>query len=1012
MPGPIASLNAALRWDLQDFDRGTRHIEMSFNRLLTLGRDMAVAFQQFGQRMTLGITAPMAALGAFTVKAASDLQELQSAFDYTFGSTATAMNRWADQTGNAVGRATSEMKAGALAMGQLFKQAAPTEQAAARLSQRFAVLAQDAASFYNTSFDEAIGKIRSGLSGESEPLRDFGVFLTEAAVEAKALELGMIKVGEELTEQGKIMARSVLITEGLRDATGDVERTAGSFANRVRALRANITELAEEIGQRFLPYAERLVAWAQSAVQWISDLPSGVKDAAVAFGLMAAAIGPIVLALSALAVTVLPLFLANMGPVFLIISALINPLGTAVVVLGKMAGEFGLLARGLGLLGAGVTKFLGPWGLAITAIIAFRDNIASALRGIAAMMRDTLGPKAQELISRFSAMFAEIEQAMQDVADSPIGQFFEALTDIVGVLIEVLLRLTGSAIIAGIGALIDLITGVAEYVQGVVQTVSALLQGDWAAAWQSAGNVVARAAQRIANLIRGVMPWLAGALDLMARLTGNGAGLPSSGGNRTSGALDFVRTAASNAMAGGAANDIGAGSYAMAGSGDKAKKGRKAAGRSGPSAEELAARKEEIKIEQALAVAREKGDTEAERALRRQLDLHNRIDEYKRAGLKLTDARAAAERDMAELDQARAEMQARAVATEERSIDIQLAEMRRDYEQLQFLKDEEYLERQILMWREKGLALADAERQAASDLKNLNEARAEQEARRLGEQEDARQIELARMRGDDPARINALEERRRRLDREDELRAGGMRPEEAQAQAMKEGADRARAALTGTFRDTFRAGLQAAMNGDLGGFFKNWLETRAFDALAKVLDRLADGLAGLVSGQGGGGGLMGILQSALGLASAAGGFSGGASGVVSTGTAVGNAVARLQGTGGMFGTPGVTPGMPKPQFANGGWGTIKGFPGLDTNTLSLNGNPIAKVSSGELLNVQRASAGGSGGGGNYFDLRGAVTTQDLLDQMNAIGKQAAVQGATMGAQGAIRQITRANGRAL
>ncbi|MDG6746336.1 SDR family NAD(P)-dependent oxidoreductase, partial [Staphylococcus aureus] len=71
-----------------------------------------------------------------------------------------------------------------------------------------------------TSFDEAIGKIRSGLSGESEPLRDFGVFLTEAAVKAKALELGMIKVGEELTEQGKIMARAILIQEGLADANG------------------------------------------------------------------------------------------------------------------------------------------------------------------------------------------------------------------------------------------------------------------------------------------------------------------------------------------------------------------------------------------------------------------------------------------------------------------------------------------------------------------------------------------------------------------------------------------------------------------------------------------------------------------------------------------------------------------------------------------------------------------------------------------------------------------------
>jgi hypothetical protein len=939
MNGPIASLNAALRWDLSDFDRGTRHIEMNFQRLLTLGRDMAAGFQQIGQRMTLGITAPMIAIGAYTVNAASDLQELQSAFDYTFGASAATMNAWAESTGNAMGRATSEMKAGALAMGQLFKQAAPTEEAAARLSQRFTALAQDASSFYNTSFDEAIGKIRSGLSGESEPLRDFGVFLTEAAVKAKALELGMIKVGEELTEQGKIMARAILIQEGLSDANGDVERTAGSFANRVRALKANIQELVEEIGQRFLPYAERFVAWAQQAVEWIGNLPSGLKDAAVGFGIFLGVLGPAMLALGAIAATVLPLFLANLGPVFVAISALINPFGTAVVLLGKLAGEFGLVGRALGLLAGAATRFLGPWGLVISAIMLFSDSIGSALRGIGAMIREELGPKAEQLINRFAGLFVELEQAFQDIAASPIGAFFKTLTDIVGVLIEVLLRLVGSGIIAGISALIDMVTGLAEYVQGVVQTVSKLLQGDWEGAWQSAGNTVARAVQRIANLIRGVMPWLAGALDLMARLTGDPTPL-SNGQNKggIGGAINFVQTVAGRATESMPA-DVAGGSYAIPGSGDSTRKGR---GRSGPSAQELADRREEIKLEQELAIAQEKGDIEGERALRRQLDLKSKIDQYERAGLTRAAAKTAAEKDLTELDQARAEAMAREIAQEERSIDIQLAELRNDYEAVRFLKDQEFLERQILMWREKGLSLAEAERQAANDLKNLEQARAEQVSRRMVDQEDARQIEIARMRGDDPRRIFALEERRRIRDRADELRSQGVNEEDAQAKALQEGAERSRAILTGTFRDTFRAGLQAAMNGDLGGFFKNWIETKAFDALARVLDRLADQLANLVSGGGGGGGLFGAV---LGLAGSAAGLAGGAGAAKAAGSAVGNAAARASRTAYV------------PRFNTGGWGTIKGFPGIDTNVLSLNDNPIAMVSSGELLNVQKASDG-------------------------------------------------------
>ncbi|MFN3819951.1 phage tail tape measure protein [Blastomonas sp.] len=890
--------------------------------------------------MTLGITAPMVALAGFTVNAASNLQELQSAFDYTFGNTSALMNQWAEDTGKSMGRARSELKEAALAFGTLFKQAAPTEEAAARLSQRFAVLAQNASSFYNVSADDAMQRLRSGLTGEAEPLRRFGVFLSEAAVNAKALELGMIKVGEELNEQGKIMARAALITEKLADANGDVERTAGSFANQVRALKANIQELAEELGTRFLPYAERVVGWVQAAVHWIKELPDSVKNAAIGFGLFAAAIGPVVLALGAIAAAVLPLFLANMGPVFLAISAIINPLGTAVVVLGKLAGEFGLLSRALGLLTGGAARFLGPWGLVVSAVMLFSDSIASAMRGIGAMIRETLGPKAEALISRFGALFEELDRAFREIADSPLGQFFTMLIDIVGVLIDVLLRLAGAGIIAAIGALLDVITGVAEYVQGVVQTVSKLLQGDWEGAWQAAGNTVARAVQRIANLIRGVMPWLAGALDLMARLTGDGSPLSSGGKGKSGGwsgsAIGFMAGAANKATE---AAETSGGNYAIPGSGPKDKKNR---GRSGPTPEELAARKEEIRIEQALAVAREKGDIEAERALRRQLDLHSRTAEYKRAGLKLAEAKVAAEKDMLEIDEARAEAMTRAIASEERSIDIQLAELRNDYEGLRFLKDEEFLERQILMWREKGLSLSEAERQAAIDLKNLEEARAELISRRLADQEDARQIELARLRGDDPRSIIALEERRRIRDRADELRSQGVNVEDAQAQALQEGAERSKAALTGTFRDTFRAGLQAAMNGDLGGLFKNWIETRAFDALAKVLDRLADGLANLISGGGAGGG-GGLLGSILGLAGSVSGAAGASPGGIS----VNNRVTSLASNS--------TANLPR--FNNGGWGTIKGMSGIDTNVLSLNDNPIAMVSSGELLNVQEAGDG-------------------------------------------------------
>ena len=263
--GAIANLSASLEWDIDDFQRGTSKIEGAFKGIIGLAGTVADAVANAGKRMTVGLSIPLAGIAILTGNAAASADELQSAFDYTFGAMSKRMNRWAEDTGDSMGRATQEMQEGALKFGQLFKAAAPNEAAAARLSQRFTELAQDASSFFDTDFDTAMGKIRSGLSGEAEPLRDFGVFLTETAVKAKAVELGLIKSGQELDEYGKIMARAALIAEGLVDAQGDIERTSDSLSNRIRKIKGDIRELAVEIGEIPEPYAQKLASIVEKA---------------------------------------------------------------------------------------------------------------------------------------------------------------------------------------------------------------------------------------------------------------------------------------------------------------------------------------------------------------------------------------------------------------------------------------------------------------------------------------------------------------------------------------------------------------------------------------------------------------------------------------------------------------------------------------------------------------------------------------------------------------------------
>lgn len=311
-----------------------------------------------GSRATLYLTTPLTAFGIAAGKAAIDAEELQSAFNVTFAKNAEVMNRWAMATGNAMGRSIVEMKQAANTFGIFFNQAAPADKAAA-MSREFAVLAQDLGSFFNTDTQTAIDKLRSGLSGESEPLRDFGVFLTEANVKAKALAMGLKPVSGELTEQQKIMARYALILDATKNAQGDVARTSESTANRIRASQAAWSNLQVVVGEKLIPALTPLIAQLAGALEWFGKLSPATQGWIVKAGMLAAALGPVMLAVSGVARAVS--FMA--GPITWLMSAspmLISTLGMV---------RTTVLALGSGFLRAGVMMLANPMVLAIMAVV-------------------------------------------------------------------------------------------------------------------------------------------------------------------------------------------------------------------------------------------------------------------------------------------------------------------------------------------------------------------------------------------------------------------------------------------------------------------------------------------------------------------------------------------------------------------------------------------------------------------------------------------------------------------
>lgn len=120
----------------------------------------------------------------------------------------------------------------------------------------------DFASVYNIEATEALELFQSGLAGETEPLRRFGIDLSAASVEAYAYASGIATVGEKLTEAQKIQARYGSLLAQTDQVTGDLANTSGSLANQQRQAATAFEQAQTDFGAALLPGATAFVTYA------------------------------------------------------------------------------------------------------------------------------------------------------------------------------------------------------------------------------------------------------------------------------------------------------------------------------------------------------------------------------------------------------------------------------------------------------------------------------------------------------------------------------------------------------------------------------------------------------------------------------------------------------------------------------------------------------------------------------------------------------------------------------
>ena len=217
-----------------------------------LGKSVGVAFAAVGA--ALGVAgAGIAAFGKDAIGAASTLEESLNAVKVAYGDASGEIVKLGEDAATRLGVTQSAFNAAAVRFSAFAEKVVGTGGDVTGFLDDITTRAADFASVFNIEVADALQIFQSGLSGEAEPLKRFGINLLDSEVKAYAMANGIGKVGKELTETEKVQARYGLLMQSTAKTQGDFANTSGSLANSQRILKASFEDLQAEVGTALLP---------------------------------------------------------------------------------------------------------------------------------------------------------------------------------------------------------------------------------------------------------------------------------------------------------------------------------------------------------------------------------------------------------------------------------------------------------------------------------------------------------------------------------------------------------------------------------------------------------------------------------------------------------------------------------------------------------------------------------------------------------------------------------------
>lgn len=210
-----------------------------------------------------------------------EAQETAGMFESVFGSSTNKMQSWINEVNGVLGVSITQLQRETAYIYSMANSMNLGTANSTKLSKGIAGLSEDLSHFYNVTSDVAYQKLQSALVGNTEGLKAWGIILDDATLKQVAYSKGIAKVGAELTQQQKVMARYEAILLQTKSAQGSAVRELSGLTSQVTMLKNNFAQLGTTIGGALVGPLAKALSYANAVVKAINMVISelfGVKQ--------------------------------------------------------------------------------------------------------------------------------------------------------------------------------------------------------------------------------------------------------------------------------------------------------------------------------------------------------------------------------------------------------------------------------------------------------------------------------------------------------------------------------------------------------------------------------------------------------------------------------------------------------------------------------------------------------------------------------------------------------------